>query len=58
MYEKFECIYHSGLNGIKENKTVENSSLFCENPAKDNKKNNCKMASKIGKPRDRIIEEG
>jgi hypothetical protein len=43
------------LNGIEENKTAENFSLFGYNPAKDNKKDNRKMAPEVGQPGEDLI---
>jgi hypothetical protein len=44
------------LDGIEKNKAVENFSLFGYNPAKNNKKDNRKMASKVGEPGQGMIK--
>jgi hypothetical protein len=53
--EKFEAIDHSGLDAIEERKASENVSLSGENPAKNDEKDDRKMASKIGQPGQYLI---
>ena len=56
--KKFEAIDDGGLHGIEKNETTENFSLLGYHPAKNNKKDNCKMASEVGKPRQDMIKNG
>jgi len=56
--EKFEAIDERGLDGIKKNKTTENFSLFGYHPAKNNEEDECEMASKVGEPRQELIQNG
>jgi hypothetical protein len=53
--EIFKTIDDTRFNGIKQKKTPKNFSLFGYHPAKDNKKDNCEMASKIGEPGEDLI---
>jgi len=53
--QKFEAIDDCGLDGIKKNKMTENSSLFGQNPAKKDEKDDCKMASQIRQPGQDLI---
>jgi len=53
--QEFETVDDRGLDGIKKDKVTENFSLFGQNPAKKNKKDDCKMASQIGQPRQDLI---
>jgi len=54
----FEAVDHGGLDSIKKNKMTENFSLFGQNPAKKNEKDDCKMASQIGQPGQDLIQDG
>ena len=56
--QEFEAIDDCGLDGIKKNKMAENFSLFGENPAKKDEKDDRKMAPQIGQPWQDLIQKG
>ncbi len=58
MGEEFEAIDDCRLNRIEQNKITENLSLPSDHPAKNNKKNEGKMASKVGEPGEGMIKKG
>jgi hypothetical protein len=46
------------LDGIEKNKMTEKFSLFRDNPAENNEKNNGIMASEVRQPGQSMIENG
>ena len=56
--QEFEAVNDCGLDGIKKNKVPENFSPFRYNPAENNEKDQCKMASEIGDPGQNKVKGG
>ncbi len=56
--EILEAVDECRLNGIKKNEATKNSSLFGQNPAEENEKDDSKVASEIGQPGQGLIQHG
>jgi hypothetical protein len=56
MDQKFEAVENSGLDCVKKEKMTENFLLFRYNPSKKDKDDDSEMASEIGEPGHRMIQ--
>jgi len=53
--EKLKAINKCGLDAVKKEEATKHPFSFSENPTEEDESNNCKMASQIGNPGERII---
>jgi len=55
--EKFKTVNNRRLNAIEKEETAEKLFLFSDDKTDKNKKDDCKMASEISQPGDRMIKK-